>query len=38
MAKGQVRQTKEKKKSKAAGDKQKQASAYQLSKQSGPKK
>ena len=38
MAKGQMRQTKEKKKPKAAGDKPKQTSAYQLSKQSGPKK
>jgi hypothetical protein len=38
MAKGQVRQTKEKKKPKAADDKPKQLSAYQLSKQSGPKK
>jgi hypothetical protein len=38
MAKGQVRQAKEKKKPKAAGDKPKAASAYQLAKQSGPKK
>jgi hypothetical protein len=38
MAKGQVRQAKEKKKPKAAGDKPKQMSAYQQSKQSSPKK
>lgn len=35
MAKGQMRQTKEKKKQKASGDKPKQMSAYQLSKQQG---
>jgi hypothetical protein len=35
MAKGQVRQAKEKKKPKAADDKPKQLSAYKLSQQSG---
>jgi hypothetical protein len=38
MAKGQMRQSKEKKKPKAAGEKQKATSSYQLAKQSGPKK
>jgi hypothetical protein len=38
MAKGQMRQTKEKKKPKAAGDKPKQVSAYKLAQQSGPPK
>jgi hypothetical protein len=33
MAKGQMRQSKEKKKPKAAGEKAKQASAYKLSQQ-----
>jgi hypothetical protein len=35
MAKGQVRQAKEKKKPKAAGDKPKHVSSYKLSLQSG---
>ena len=38
MAKGQMRQTKEKKKPKADSDKPKQVSAYKQSLQSTPKK